>query len=228
MAGLAIFETEDEEPPLPNAPLEEGSVWPVFCREPDFAWTSTLYIREHLVHIQSLLDEFIQSDRKNRYYITGPPGCGKTCFLYLWARHFAALNKKRVLIVQFREKDSCFIWIREADGVLWRLNKSIKASKLEEMVDEIIDKTEEAETPFDLCIHDGVLDGKPICSNMLSMLNTAVTNGAIKKVVHVTSLAFQLSTGGQRLDDKGPISRLIRGASKNTNLRLAVQNSCLR
>ena len=43
---------------------------------------------------------------------------------------------------------------------------------------------------------------------MLSELNTAVTNGIIKKVVHVTSLSFSFSTGGQRLDGGGPITRL--------------------
>ena len=209
MAGLANFVKEDKEPPLqPNAPVKEGSVSLVFRREPDSVWTSVLYIRKHLVCVQRLLDEFIQSDRKNRYYITGPPGCGKTCFLYLWARRVAVLKKNRVLIVQFREKDSCFVWIREADGVLWRMNESIEAEDLRQTVKEIIEKNKEAKTPFDLCIHDGVLDSKQLCSSMLSSLNTAVTNKVIRKVVHVTSLAFSLSTGGQRLDDRGPISRV--------------------
>lgn len=213
MAGLALanFVKEDQEPPLqPNAPvpLVEGSVSLVFRREPDSAWTSVLYVRKHLVGVQTLLDEFMQSDRKNRYYITGPPGCGKTCFLYLWARRFAVQKKKRVLILQFREKDGCFIWIREADGVLWRMNKAIEAEDLRLTFKEIIKKNEEDKTSFDLCIHDGVLDSKQVCSSMLSSLNTVVTNKLIRKVVHVTSLAFSLSTGGQRLDDNGPISRL--------------------
>lgn len=99
-----------------------------------------------------------------------------------------------------------FFWIREAGGKLWRFKKAIESADLRPKVKEIIEKNET--TPFALCIHDGVLDGKEICSNMLSTLNTAVSNGVIEKVVHVTSLTFSLSTGGQRLDSSGSILRL--------------------
>lgn len=95
------------------------------------------------------------------------------------------------------------------DGTLWQMDKAIKASKLEETVDDILNKNEEKGTSFDLCIYDGVLDKLPLCSSMLSTLNTAVTNSLIGKVVHVTSLAFALSTGGQLLDGTtGTIKRL--------------------
>lgn len=39
-------------------------------------------------------------------------------------------------------------------------------------------------------------------------LNAAVGSELIKKIVHVTSLSFNLKFGGQRLDHKGPIERL--------------------
>ena len=57
---------------------------------------------------------------------------------------------------------------------------------------------------------------------MLGTLNTAVTNGVIKKVVHVTSLAFTLSTGGQDLSHYGPISRLAIDSWREEDYRDAV------
>jgi hypothetical protein len=163
---------------------------------------AVLYIREHLVDVQKTLDGFMKNERKDRFYVAGPPGCGKTCFLYLWARRLSVLENKRVLIIQFREKESNFIWIREAGGTLRRINEAIESSDLRQKVKEIINKTKDEGTPFDLCIHDGVLDNLALCTSMLSTLNTAVTNGHIRKVVHVTSFAFSLSTGGQNLDEQ--------------------------
>ena len=128
MAGLANFVKEGLE--LPRNAAEEGSVSVVLRREGTTSWTSVLFIREHLVHVQKLLDEFLQSDIKDQYYITGPPGCGKTCFLYHWAREIAVLKQKRVLIVQFRECQRCFVWIRESDGVLWRMNHEVEPDEL--------------------------------------------------------------------------------------------------
>ena len=53
--------------------------------------------------------------------------------------------------------------------------------------------------PFDVCIHDGVIDRLVICNDMQSTLNTAIVNGIIKKSIHITLLAFNLSTGRQYL-----------------------------
>ena len=187
--------------------LQEGDVSTVVRREGGARWTSVLYIRAHLVAVQKELDNFIQSQQLDQLYITGPPGCGKTCFLYLWARRLSVLDNKRVLIIQFREKQPGFIWIRDSSGVLWRVNETIEPSDLQQKVKEIINKNSEESTCFDLCIHDGVLDKLTICSGMLSTLNTAVTNGTIGKVAHVTSLAFTLSTGGQLLNS--PLSTIV-------------------
>jgi hypothetical protein len=169
-----------------------------------------LYIRGHLVTVQKKLDDFLKNEKHNQLYITGPPGCGKTCFMYLWARRLSVLQQKRVLIVQFREKEPGIIWIREADGALWRMDEAIDRSLLEREVQKIIEKNEDAGTLFDLCIHDGVLDKLEICSSMLSTLNTAVANKLIKKVAHVTSLAFKLSTGGQLLNNR--LSRIVEAS----------------
>jgi hypothetical protein len=103
------------------------------------------------------MKEFWNNEIKSTLYVKGPPGCGKTCFLYLWARFRSVKDNKRVLIVQFRPKD-CFIWIREAGGALWRMDKLIGPSDLFGEVDAFLDNNEVAKTPFDLCIHDGVVD----------------------------------------------------------------------
>jgi hypothetical protein len=204
------FVLEDAEPSLqPAEAAKKGDVSLVYRREQEKAWCSVLYIRKPLVDLQAKLDGFIaDGSNKSRCYIRGPPGSGKTCFLYLWARRYSVLNQKRVLIVQFREKDSCFIWIRERDGSLYKMDEAIASSKLGAAVDDVITKNKYAKAPFDLCIHDGAIDKLRLCSEMLSTLNTAVTNGVFARVIHVTSLAFSLSTGGQLLSGDGPVLRL--------------------
>jgi hypothetical protein len=84
------------------------------------------------------------------------------------------------------------------------MDQLIEALDLQQEIKKIIKKGKDAVTPSDLCIHDGVLDKLVVCSTsiMLSMLNTAVGNGLIRKVTHVTSLAFRLSTGGQLLNSR--------------------------
>jgi hypothetical protein len=196
------------EGPLPvDCRFERSNVFSVARREGEKEIESVLYVREHLVDLEKkIMKEFWNNKKKSRLYVKGPPGCGKTCFFYLWARLRSVEENKRVLIVQFRLKDSCFIWIREAGGALWLTKQGIEPMDILEEVKKVLKMSEAM--PFDLCIHDGVLDGNFICDNMLGKLNTAVVNKVIKKVVHVTSLAFSLSTGGQALDPKGPIERL--------------------
>ena len=58
---------------------------------------------------------------------------------------------------------------------------------------------------FNLCIHDGVVIGDDISLNLTGMLNTELFEGKIVKAVHVTSFSFNLTTGGQRLDDEGDV-----------------------
>jgi predicted ATPase len=134
------FVQEEEPPTLITAdrPFEKGDVSTVARREGVATWTSVLYIRGELVTVQKNLDSFMNDKTLNQLYITGPSGCGKTSFLYLWARRLSVLQKKRVLIIQFREGQSSFIWIREENGVIWRMNQHIAQSKLQQEVEEII------------------------------------------------------------------------------------------
>lgn len=112
-----VFEEEEEVPLQEKAQsLEKGDVSLVLRREQQDTWRTALYVRGHLVDLQKELEKFIESGKANRLYVKDPPGCGKTCFLYPWARPLSFLKNKRVLVVQFREKDSCFIWIRDPKG----------------------------------------------------------------------------------------------------------------
>ena len=191
---------EEDEPtlqPTGRRQCVKGDVALVFRQEIGSTWTSVLYIREHLVDVQTRLDDFVTDESKTKMYVTGPPGCGKTCFCLQWARRFSVLEKKRVFIIQFREYEACWIWIREANGALHRMKKPANKKKLDGVVERVI---EEQTTPFDLCVHDGVIDRLDVCKDLISILNVAVVEGKIKKVIHITSLAFSLSTGGQNLN----------------------------
>jgi hypothetical protein len=225
---------KDDEPDLllpPNSNnkplLEAGDVALVSRQEGETKFTAVLYIRPYLVELQRKLN-FVVNEEKDQLYLTGLPGCGTTCFLYLWARRLAVLQQKRILIVQYRpEAQSCCIWIRVAGtGALWRLNKSIdrvdlrkevKAVLEENMVtrvdllqevEAVLEENKTAGTPFDLCLHDGFIYADDFNTSIQSTLNTAIEAQQIKKVVHVTSRAYWLSTGGQRLDSEGPIVQL--------------------
>jgi hypothetical protein len=188
--------------------FERSKVFLVSRQEGMDTFESVLFVREQLVDFEKkIMTEFWNNPKKSTLYVEGSPGCGKTCFFYLWARLRSFHENKRVLIVQFRRRTSSFIWIREANGVLWRRNEEIEASDLKGEVKTILNKNFNAATPFDLCIHDGVVDGTDVCDGMLCQLNAA-TGKKIKKVVHVTSLAFSLSYGGQTLAPWGSILRL--------------------
>ena len=189
----------------PDRHFGPSNVFSIPRREADYVWDSVLYVRNYLTHFEeTTIKGFWNNPGKSQLYVNGPPGCGKTCFFYLWARLFSVNERKHVLIVQFRGKQSCYIWIREGDGILWRLTEAIEAADLRSTVKKYL----QWNMGFDLCILDGVLDGKAVCSSMLSTMNTAVSNGFLEKVVHATALAFSLSTGGQRLDSSGSILRL--------------------
>lgn len=201
----------ETEPPLPtNGSFTASNVYAVRRRESNtVAWDATLFVRKDLVCLEEkVMKEFWTQSKKTTLYVRGPPGSGKTCFFYLWARLRSVQDSKSILVIQFRENAPNYIWIRQAGGELWRAADGIEQDALRQRVDEILKAQKDAGKHFDLCIHDGVIQGKQICTSMLSKLNTAVANGRIGKVVHVTSLAFSLSTGGQRLDPDGDIVRL--------------------
>ena len=197
-----VQETEKKLPE--DRDFGHGKVYVVFRREAEIAFESNLYVRQYLAEFEERITKrFWKNDAKTKLYVTGPPGCGKTCFFYLWARLLSVQEQARVLIIQHRKTESCFVWIREPGGKLWRWEQSMDPQELETTVRSILNKT--SLRPFDLCVHDGVMTSCESSSRLTAKLNSDVVNKKIRKVAHVTSLAFNLSTGGQRLDEKGAI-----------------------
>ena len=197
-----FVEVEEEELALPtNSTFERKKVFSVFRREMGECWNSMVYIRKHLVDFEkTLMKDFWNHQHRSIAYVTGPPGCGKTCFFYLWARLLSVNERKRVLIIQFRTGAICYIWIRETNGTLWRMDQGICTNELLQITLDIIKKNKDK--PFDLCIYDVVSNYESIWGAMLSILNT--NNTTIKKMIHVTSLPVHLSPGYQilhHLDD---------------------------
>ena len=202
---------KEDEPPLPtDKDMKQSKVFSIGTsrREGGNEFNSVLFVRHELVRLHQRVMAFWNDPRKVKLYVKGPPGCGKTCFFYLWARLRSVQEDKSVLIIQFRPLESSFIWIREKGGELFRLAKAVRVNQLTATVDEILEERRNAGKNFDLCIHDGVLQNEPICGSMLSTLNSEVTAKLITKVIHVTSLAFALTTGGQVLGSFGEIVRL--------------------
>ena len=200
---------KEVEPTLVHKDFQRSNVFSVFRREGSNEFNSVVFVREHLVQVEEkVMKEFWNNSNKTTLYVNGPPGCGKTCFFYLWARLRSVKEGKRVLIVQYRKTEATHLWIRELDGTLWRFKKAVRADKLGDKVSEILEEAKDSGKQFDLCIHDGVIGNNSSSETVLSTLQTAIANDLVGKVVHVTSLAFHLSTGGQRLDSGGPILEL--------------------
>ena len=109
------FIQENDETDLPeDLVFGHGKVYGVFRREGAQAFESNFYVRKYLAEFEGMIrTKFWKKNGKSRLYVKGPPGCGKTCFFYLWARLLSVKENARVLIIQFREESGCFVWIRE-------------------------------------------------------------------------------------------------------------------
>ena len=163
-----------------------------------------LFIRQHLVEKSRMLDDFQKHDRLLKLYISGPPGCGKTSFLALWARMFAQTGK-RVLLVNFRLTEECAILKLEGSSVLEITPRPIYY----ELRDKVTALLNEESNVFDLCVFDGVRDDKQVCNELLALLNSRTGHSPrkIRKVIYVTSLSFRLRGGDVNLGIDSRISR---------------------
>lgn len=79
----------------PFSVLEDLSVWMYegggrYHKRP-------LHMRAHLADKETALNEFVLNNYLCEMYVAGAPGCGKTSFVYYWARNFAAKAAKRIL-----------------------------------------------------------------------------------------------------------------------------------
>eukprot|EP00977_Amphora_coffeiformis_P020291 scaffold8048_cov155-Amphora_coffeaeformis.AAC.2 len=134
------------------------------------AFISTpLYIRRHLMEQCAKLDAFIAGNPDEpglkTQLVTGPPGSGMTSFLALWARMYARNNRKRVLVLNYRE---------EKPLQLLKLSQikadycEIKGARVAEAFEEFL---ENEEGTFDLAVFDGVRTNVSLCSLITTILN---------------------------------------------------------
>eukprot|EP00978_Attheya_sp_CCMP212_P044984 scaffold329800_cov34-Attheya_sp.AAC.1 len=164
-----------------------------------------LFIRPHLVEKRSMLDAFQENNCLLKLYISGPPGCGRTSFVSLWAQMFAQTGK-RVLLVNFRLKEECAILQLEGTSVS-EITPAPTTNRLYDKVEALLDSKETG--VFDLCVFDGVREQEQDCQDLLSLFNsrTGVSPRKIRKAIHVTSLSFRMRGGDANLGIGSVISR---------------------
>ncbi len=165
--------------------LREGDVVAIIRSEEATTFTIPLFIRQHLVDkLDEMKEKFEASTKLSRLYASGPPGCGKTCFYWMWAL-MKMQEGKRLLFIQYRAKPS--IWIFE-DKTLKRQVTSPPPNKynLIHVVDQLLSNDERE---FDYCVLDGVR--MDVCENLVDMLRLATRTKKILKAIFVTSLQFK-------------------------------------
>ncbi len=96
---------------IPDA-IKKGDVVKITRPDPNKSWTTPLYIRQHLVLQSEKLDEFLARGDICKLYVTGAPGCGKTCFFWMWACMLMKKGKS-IFFLQYQEDAQSMIWIFE-------------------------------------------------------------------------------------------------------------------
>ncbi len=200
------FETFPEANPVPDD-IAEGDIVRVSRYESTRAWEAPLFIRRHWVDQLEKVKTFLDDDsllnsctRKWKLYVTGAPGCGKTCFFWMYA--FRLMQQgKRVLFIQYRKKKQAQIWILEDFVRKCLTSPKVESDNIVKVVKALLNARTQ-ENKFDVCICDGVHDIDLVCDVLLSVLDSQTQLGPgtsgeskISKLVLVTSLQFQVSSG---------------------------------
>ncbi len=161
-----------------------------------------LFIREHMVDKLEKLSQFLNHPFKWKLYMTGSPGCGKTCFFWMWADQLRQRNK-RVLFVQYGKAKSCQIWVLECDARFLLTSPGLHPENTYHVVGQVIDAMTQEER-FDVCICVGVRCNEAECRYLMSELDsrsgkqTEMNKWAvISKLVLVTSLQFNVKHGDE-------------------------------
>ncbi len=197
---------EFEEVPLTFHPISEmpsvGDVVTITRSEGSITVDMPLYIRPHLVEKFHEMKENFESTVLLQAHATGPEGCGKTCFFWMWAM-MKMQEGKRLLFVQYRKRRS-LIWILE-DKKLKRMkacNFLIKeylqdgvrhpATRLLKTVEQILIQQT---SKFDFAILDGVQDE---CDDLVTVMVCCTgsdNHDKISKSVFVTRAPFNKPDG---------------------------------
>lgn len=180
--------------PPPN--ISEGDVFPVERIESDGVLNKPIYIRPGLVERKKVFDEFLSTEQFKQLYITGPPGSGKTLFLFLLSRMYAHNDDKNVLFVGYRDDQLCPILAFHGRDSALELDRFPDNVNLRSTLETIF---AESGVKYDLVVYDGVRQSIAESKKNIGLLNSEVGH-KLSKVVFVTSLAFRLR-GGDVLPD---------------------------
>jgi hypothetical protein len=183
--------------------ISKGTVITISCYESDDMEPVSLYIRKHWEENFTKVNKFFKDTTKRKYYVNGAPGCGKTCFFWIWALSLTK-QKKRVLFIQFRHKGYCQVWILEGTERKRLVLPDLNANDLIKVIKGLLRGWVNKEK-FDVCICDGVLGHEPTCNTLLSMLDSwsgvNLEWAVISKLVIVTSLQFRVLACDERIGD---------------------------
>jgi hypothetical protein len=178
--------------PLPVV-VREGDVVTITRFEDGKERNLPLFIRQHLVDKLTEIKDKFESTDLVRLYCTGPPGCGKTCFFWMWA--MMKMNEgKRLLFIEYRKLP--LIWI--FDGQQKQIKKLrtsplLHESNLLEFVEQLVNQPPKRD--FDFSILDGVQMNLRDDLDLVSLLQAATEAGKILKSVFVTSVQFHFPDG---------------------------------
>jgi hypothetical protein len=178
--------------------IQENDVVKICRNEADDMRLVPLFFRKHLVDQLARVNEYWDDPVKWKLYVTGAPGCGKTCFFWVWADILRQSNK-RVLFIQYQKQKRCQLWVLEGDA------KNLLTSPIVQQ-DNLISATKvvlegmTSRGKFDVCICDGVRANDPVCSALLGVLDSRSgrkTGAVISKLVLVTSVQFDVKNGDE-------------------------------
>ncbi len=178
--------------------IAAGDVVTIHRNETNGTRVVPVFFRTHFVHKNVAVDEFWNSPSRWKLYVTGAPGCGKTCFFWTWAERLRQ-NKKKILFILFRGMKKCEIWVLEGNERKRLKSPILKIYNLCRTTERLLDGTAFSEA-FDVCICDGVRTNEERCREMLSLLDSMSgdkQNAKIGKLILVTSLQFDIKLGDE-------------------------------
>ncbi len=183
--------------------IEEGKVFTINRYEDRMtSWVAPLYIREHLVDRLGKVRSFLNNIYKNRLYVSGAPGCGKTCFFWMLAG-ILMKQEKRVLFIQYRLHVGCQIWVLEGSVRKRVTSPPIDFTSVKGVVSDLL-QTRTGRQKFDVCICDGVRSKEETCKGLLALLKGLTGNAEkhkISKSILVTSLQFSIPNSEKSAGD---------------------------
>lgn len=158
-----------------------------------------LFIRKHLVDQLSRVELFCADPEAWKLYVTGAPGCGKTCFFWMWAC-ILSRQGKRLLFIQYRQSKACQMWVLQGNERKLLTSITLQQQNIAEVTHSLMEGISQ-DNKFDVCVCDGVRVTQSGCSALLGVLDAWAGKKAkavISKLILVTSLQFFVSEGDER------------------------------